>query len=77
MRLHIYYTQLNNMTVKSFYHMPFIDDLLDQIQGNTIFPKIDFKLSNHQFRIMAWYIRKIVVRTRYVYYDFLVMCQVN
>ncbi|KAA0036176.1 gag-protease polyprotein [Cucumis melo var. makuwa] len=41
MRLCIDYRELNKVTVKNRYPLPRIDDLFDQLQGATVFSKID------------------------------------
>ena len=41
MRLCIDYRQLNRITVKNKYHLPRIDDLLDQLKDAAVFSKID------------------------------------
>ncbi|KZV31882.1 hypothetical protein F511_20592 [Dorcoceras hygrometricum] len=41
MRLCIDYRQLNKATVKNKYPLPRIDDLFDQLQGSTVYSKID------------------------------------
>ena len=45
------YRQLNSLTVKNKYPLPRIDDLLDQLQGSTVFTSLDFTSGYHQIRI--------------------------
>ena len=41
MRLSVDYRKLNKVTIKNKYPLPRIDDLMDQLQGATVFSKID------------------------------------
>ena len=43
MRMCIDYRQLNKVTVKNKYPLPRIDDLFDQLQGASLFSKIDLR----------------------------------
>ncbi|KAL0533475.1 hypothetical protein IC582_030315 [Cucumis melo] len=73
MRLCIDYRELNKVTVKNHYPLPRIDDLFDQLQGATVFSKIDLRSGYHQLRIRDSDIPKIVFHFRYGHYEFIVM----
>ncbi|WMV25265.1 hypothetical protein MTR67_018650 [Solanum verrucosum] len=67
------YRQLNKVTIKKKYPLPRINDLFDQLQGATYFSKIDLKYGYHELRVWEYDIPKIVFKTRFGYYEFLVM----
>ena len=73
MRLCIDYKQLNKITIKNKYPLQRIDDLFDQLQGTSVFFKIDLRSSYHQLRIKESDVSKTIFRTRYGHYEFLVM----
>ncbi|GKF94177.1 hypothetical protein Tco_0283877, partial [Tanacetum coccineum] len=45
------YHELNKLTVKNRYPLPRIDDLFDQLQGSSVYSKIDLRSSYHQLRV--------------------------
>ncbi|GJW56397.1 putative reverse transcriptase domain-containing protein [Tanacetum coccineum] len=50
-RICIDYHELNKLTVKNRYPLSRIDDLFDQLQGSSVYSKIDLRSGYHQLRI--------------------------
>nr|GEZ25505.1 putative reverse transcriptase domain-containing protein [Tanacetum cinerariifolium] len=50
-RMCIDYRELNKLTVKNRYPLPRIDDLFDQLQGSSVYSKIDLRSGYHQLRV--------------------------
>nr|GFB84599.1 putative reverse transcriptase domain-containing protein [Tanacetum cinerariifolium] len=46
----IHYRELNKLSVKNRYSLPRIDDLFDQLQGSSVYSKIDLRSGYHQLR---------------------------
>ncbi|KAI3776602.1 hypothetical protein L1987_46388 [Smallanthus sonchifolius] len=67
------YQELNKVTIKNRYPLPRIDDLFDQLQGSSVYSKIDLRSGYHQLRVRDEDISKTAFRTRYGHYEFLVM----
>lgn len=73
MRLCMDFWQLNKVTICNKYMLPRIDDLFDQLEGATVFSKIDLRLGYHQLKIKYDDVPKTAFMTRYRHYEFLVM----
>nr|GFB77034.1 hypothetical protein [Tanacetum cinerariifolium] len=69
-RMCIDYRELSKLTVKNRYPLPKIDDLFDQLQGSSIYSKIDLRSGYHQLRVREQDIPKTEFRTRYGHYEF-------
>ncbi|GJW86224.1 putative reverse transcriptase domain-containing protein [Tanacetum coccineum] len=72
-RMCIDYREFNKLTVKNRYPLPRIDDLFDQLQGSSVYSKIDLRSGYHQLRVREEDIPKTAFRTRYGHYEFQVM----
>ncbi|GJS34760.1 putative reverse transcriptase domain-containing protein [Tanacetum coccineum] len=69
----IYYRELNKLTVKNCYPLSRIDDLFDQLQGLSVYCKIDLRSRYHQLHIKEEDILITAFRTRYGHFEFQVM----
>nr|GEW19303.1 putative reverse transcriptase domain-containing protein [Tanacetum cinerariifolium] len=67
------YRELNKLTAKNRYPLPRIDNLFDQLQGSSVYSKIDLRSGYHQLRVREEDIPKTAFRTRYGYHEFEVM----
>ncbi|GJW61734.1 reverse transcriptase domain-containing protein [Tanacetum coccineum] len=72
-RMCIDYRELKKLTVKNRYPLPRIDDLFDQLQGFSVYTKIDLRSGYHQLRVREEDISKTAFRTRCGHYEFQVM----
>ncbi|GKB81198.1 putative reverse transcriptase domain-containing protein [Tanacetum coccineum] len=79
-------TQLQELSDKGFirpsfspwgasnrYPLPRIGDLFDQLQGSSVYSKIDLRFGYYQLRVRDEDILKTAFRTRYGHYEFQVM----
>nr|GEU59497.1 reverse transcriptase domain-containing protein [Tanacetum cinerariifolium] len=73
LRMCIDYRELNKLTVKNRYPLLRIDDLFDQLQGSSVYSKIDLRSGYHQLKVCDEDILKTAFRTRYGHYEFQVM----
>jgi hypothetical protein len=55
------------------YPLPRIEDLFDQMKGENVFSKIDWRSGYHQLKIQESDIPKTIFRTRYGLYEYIVM----
>ncbi|GJX42446.1 putative reverse transcriptase domain-containing protein [Tanacetum coccineum] len=72
-RMCIDYHKLNKLTVKNCYSLPRIDDLFDQLQGYSVYSKIDLRSGYQYLRIKEEDILITAFRTRYGHFEFQVM----
>nr|GEU80299.1 putative reverse transcriptase domain-containing protein [Tanacetum cinerariifolium] len=73
LRMCIDYRELNKLTVKNRYSLLRINDLFDQLQGSSVYSKIDLRSGYHQLKVHDEDILKTAFRTRYGHYEFQVM----
>ncbi|GJW28043.1 putative reverse transcriptase domain-containing protein [Tanacetum coccineum] len=72
-RMCIDYRELNKFTVKNRYPLPRIDNLFDQLQGSSVYYKIDLRSGYQQLRIKEEDILITAFRTRYGHFEFQVL----
>nr|GFB95533.1 hypothetical protein [Tanacetum cinerariifolium] len=68
-RMCIDYRELNKLTINNRYPLPKIDDLFDQLQGSSVYSKIDLQFGYHQLRVQEKDISIMAFRTRYGHYE--------
>jgi len=63
-RMCIDYRSLNKITINNRYPLPQIDDVLDQLQGERFFTKLDLRSEYHQVQIKEEEIWKTTLKIR-------------
>ena len=71
MMMCIDYQKLNKITIRNWYPLLTIDDIFDQLQRASVFPKIYSGFWYHQLKIRLEDITKTTFWTHYGLYDFL------
>nr|GEX75394.1 hypothetical protein [Tanacetum cinerariifolium] len=64
-RICIDYSELNKLNMKNRYPLPRISNLFDQLQGSSVYSKIDLRSGYHQLRVRNENIPKMAFRTCY------------
>ncbi|GKD74411.1 putative reverse transcriptase domain-containing protein, partial [Tanacetum coccineum] len=72
-RMCIDYRKLNKLTIKNRYPLSRIEDLFDQLQGLSMYSKIDLRSGYHQLHIKEEDIPITAFRTKYGHFEFQVM----
>ncbi|GKF57883.1 putative reverse transcriptase domain-containing protein [Tanacetum coccineum] len=72
-RMCIDYSELNKLAVKNRYPLPRIDDLFDQLQGSSVYSKIDLRSGYHHLHIKEEDIPITAYKTLYGHFEFQVM----
>lgn len=72
-RLSVDYRQLNNLTVKSKYPVPIIEELLDELSGSKWFTKLDLRAGYHQIRMVEDDVSKTAFQTHFGHFEYKVM----
>ena len=73
MRMCVDYRALNKVTIANRYPLPRIDDLLDKMQGATVFSTLDLLSAYHQIKLTDEDIPKSAFRTPKGLYEYKVM----
>jgi len=67
------YKKLNAITIRNSYPLPLINDIIERVKGAKYFTKLDLRSAYNLIRIKEGDEYKTAFRTKYGYYEYLVM----
>jgi Reverse transcriptase (RNA-dependent DNA polymerase) len=73
LRMCLDYSALNKGTIKDKNPIPRVDEIFDRFQGATHFSNLDLRSGYYQIRVRDEDVPKTCIRTRYGFFEFLVM----
>jgi hypothetical protein len=73
LRLYVNYRALNKFIIKNRHPLPLIDKTINRLAGAKVYIKLDFRDAYHRIRIKPDDEWKTAFRTRYGYYEYIVM----